>query len=190
MTSIILSGSSRSGKTTLARRLQKELGYSLISGDALICTFEAIYPQLGITHDGDHDTICRTWENFIVVYINHLTQYEDIPFILDTFHLMPEQVARLKLHEKYIVRFLGYPDLTAQEKLDAIRTYKTDHYDWTDERSDPNLLQDVTTFVRRSKDIMTQCALLGLPFINTSQDFENRIDSAFSDILQTAGRPK
>ncbi len=184
MKSIIIVGTSRSGKTTLARRLQRETGFSLISGDALMCTFEAIYPDLGISHQGDRETVCRNWEDFIVVYLNHLTEYEHVPFIFDTFHLLPEQVARLKLHEKYQIVFVGYPDITAEEKLNIIRQFKTEHYDWTDEQSDDDLLKDIEEFITHSKMLQKECAALGLTFIDTSRNFKTALETAYQSCLQ------
>lgn len=184
MKSIILAGTARSGKTTLARRLQKETGFSLISGDALMCTFEAIYPQLGISHEGKWDDVCKKWEDFIFVYLKHLTTYEHIPFIFDTFHLMPEQIARLGMHEKYTVAFLGYPGLTAAQKMADIRQYKTEHYDWTAERTDEELTKDVAEFVERSKWLQQECTRLSLNFIDTSNNFQQNLDAAFAKIMQ------
>jgi uridine kinase len=184
MKSIILVGASRSGKTTLARRLQKETGFSLISGDALMCTFEAIYPELGISHQGDRETVCRNWEDFIVVYLNHLTEYEHVPLIFDTFHLLPEQVSRLKLHEKYQVVFVGYPNITAEEKLNNIRQFRTDHYDWTDEHSDEDLLKDIKEFIAYSQMLQKECAAMNLNFINTSHNFKDALETAYQQCLQ------
>jgi broad-specificity NMP kinase len=107
MKSMILSGAARSGKTTLARRLQKETGFSLISGDALLCRFQDFFPQLNITLEGDYEAACRNWEDFIVAYLDHMITWQDIPFILDTVNLLPEQVKRRGLDRKYVVAFFG-----------------------------------------------------------------------------------
>jgi uridine kinase len=124
MKSIILAGASRSGKTTLARRLQKETGFSFISADALICTFEHIYPQLNIQHNLDFECVSNTFEPFLIDYIEHLRLYQNIFYILDIFHLMPEQIAKHQLHEKCHVAFMGYPRMDAEEKLPNISCMK------------------------------------------------------------------
>lgn len=48
MKHILIAGSSRAGKTTLARRLNEELGCFIISLDKLVATFAGAYPQLDI----------------------------------------------------------------------------------------------------------------------------------------------
>ena len=49
---ILIIGTARSGKTTLAKKLVKEKGYSLISIDNIVSGLEA-YPELNIRHDGN-----------------------------------------------------------------------------------------------------------------------------------------
>lgn len=48
MRNIIIAGPSRAGKTTLARRINEELGHFAISVDKLVATFQGAYPQLNI----------------------------------------------------------------------------------------------------------------------------------------------
>jgi adenylate kinase family enzyme len=187
MKSIILAGASRSGKTTIARRLKQKTGFSLVSGDALVSTFGSIFPQLGIAHENKHEVTTKNLQDFIIVYLNHLVTYENIPFIFDTFHLTPEQVIEFKLNEKYEVAFFGYPDITAEEKFKNIRNHKTAHYDWSDECSDESLLAQIETFIERSKIIRDSCEKLGLNFIDTSRDFKPTLDNAFNNILKNIG---
>lgn len=48
MKNIIIAGPSRAGKSTLARRINEELNYFVISVDQLVATFQGAYPQLNI----------------------------------------------------------------------------------------------------------------------------------------------
>jgi len=48
MKNIIIAGPSRAGKTTLARKINAELNYFVISVDKLVATFQGAYPQLNI----------------------------------------------------------------------------------------------------------------------------------------------
>lgn len=180
---IILAGASRSGKTTLARRLQKATGFSLISGDALVSSF-GLFPELGISQEGNAAETTRNFQTFLRIYLDHTAHYQNIPFILDIFHLSPEYVIQEKLHEKYTVIFLGYPDISLKEKLSNIRQHKTDHYDWTDERSDEDLSKSIAEYIEYSKSLQKSCDQHGLPFINTSDKFSLKLDTAFSDIMK------
>ena len=48
MKNIIIAGPSRAGKSTLARKINEELNYFVISLDKLVATFQGAYPQLDI----------------------------------------------------------------------------------------------------------------------------------------------
>ncbi len=48
MKNIIIVGPSRAGKSTLARKINEELNYFVISVDKLVATFQGAYPQLNI----------------------------------------------------------------------------------------------------------------------------------------------
>ena len=51
-TYILIIGAARCGKTTLARKLNKKYGYSVISIDDIVSGLQA-YPELNIHHDGE-----------------------------------------------------------------------------------------------------------------------------------------
>lgn len=62
---ILIIGAARSGKTTLAKKLAKEKGYSLISIDDIVSGFEA-YPELEIHHDGDVNDTAKRLAPFLI----------------------------------------------------------------------------------------------------------------------------
>lgn len=183
MKSFIIAGASRSGKTTLAKQLQKETGFSLISADALICTFEHLYPQLEIKHSLEFEKICASFRPFIIEYIEHLRKYQGISFILDIFHLTPETAIQEELHKKYNLVFVGYPNATPEQKLKDIRQFKNDVDDWTDEVEDTEMLKNIDAFIVWSKKLKEECATLGLPFIDTSKDFLAKVEMAYKALL-------
>lgn len=48
MKNIIIAGPGRNGKTTLAKRINEELNYFVISLDKLMTAFARAYPQLNV----------------------------------------------------------------------------------------------------------------------------------------------
>src|SRR5215469_15334712 len=48
MKNIIIAGTGRAGKSTLARKINEELNYFVINNDKLVATFGEAYPQLEI----------------------------------------------------------------------------------------------------------------------------------------------
>ena len=64
---IIIAGASRSGKSTLARKINEELGYFVISIDKLVATFQEAYPQLNIKLNWNRE---KTTDN-IAPFLGH-----------------------------------------------------------------------------------------------------------------------
>ena len=67
MKNIIIAGPSRSGKSTLARKINEELNYFIISADKLVAAFQGAYPQLDIRLAWDRE---RTTDN-IAPFLGH-----------------------------------------------------------------------------------------------------------------------
>ena len=101
---IIILGASRSGKTTLARKLSKEYGYNLISLDDIICAFENI-PECGIKHDGDDIEVARNFAPFLIRYLKELSEgtnyYNGIKYVIEGTHIDFEQLMPFLNKEKY-----------------------------------------------------------------------------------------
>lgn len=50
MKNIIIGGTVRAGKTTLANLLRQEFGYSKVESDTIVNAFDKVFPQFDITH--------------------------------------------------------------------------------------------------------------------------------------------
>ena len=64
---ILIIGAARCGKTTLARKLNKEYGYSVISIDDIVSGLSS-YPELNIHHDGDDNLTTKNLGPFLEKY--------------------------------------------------------------------------------------------------------------------------
>ncbi len=65
MKSIIISGPSRAGKTTLAKKINQEFGHFVLSLDKLVATFQGAYPRLDIRLNWDRDKVTENITPFI-----------------------------------------------------------------------------------------------------------------------------
>jgi 2-phosphoglycerate kinase len=165
-TSILIGGVSRSGKSTLVsriRQLKPHLTY--ICGDALVTTFENVFPSFGIKHIDEHSRICACFDPFLFDYLENLEYERATPFILDTYHMLPEQVARRELQKKYGVIFLGYPTYDPARKLKEIRTYDP-ATSWTNDVTDEELADCIEGYLSVSRIMQQQCKQYGIPFID------------------------
>jgi len=64
---IIIAGASRTGKSTLARKINDELNYFVITLDKLVAVFQEAYPQLDIRLNWNRE---KTTEN-IAPFLGH-----------------------------------------------------------------------------------------------------------------------
>ena len=85
MRNIIIVGPSRSGKSTLAKRLHEELGYYVISIDKLVAVFQNAYPELDIKLNWDRDKVTENIAPFIAHYLGMFSSDDGIG-LLDYSH--------------------------------------------------------------------------------------------------------
>jgi chloramphenicol 3-O-phosphotransferase len=157
MKNILLFGSSRSGKTTLAKRLQKEFGLNIVSWDILIHAFAWAFPQLEINFNGifEQPSENQTSKNitpFVAHYLCELARHakyktgsnfvSDMSFFdFDEGVSLMEKRLRdmggLKLHDEFLFIHLDN-NRTSDEMFREIRQYDTEE-DWTFGLSDAQL---------------------------------------------------
>lgn len=92
---ILIVGAGRSGKTSLAKKITKEKGYSLISIDDLVSGLEA-YPELEIHHDGDASIAAKNLAPFLIKFLTELSEgntfYDGIYSVIEGTHIDFEQL--------------------------------------------------------------------------------------------------
>ncbi len=160
---IYLVGPARSGKTLTATILQQEYGYTHIIMDAVIETLSEVAPILGIKH-GALET--PEFLEFLESYSRNLFKYTKHNIIdLETFN--PQTANSLLNKDESTVIYLGYPNLTPQEKLEQIRKFDTE-FDWTRRLSDEELLELLSKHIQTSKRLQKEAEEYGYTFIDTS----------------------
>ena len=154
---ILILGAARSGKTSLAKRIAIEKGFSLISIDDIVSGFEA-YPELEIHHDGDAVDTAKRLAPFLKKYLTELSEgstfYGGIKSVIEGTHFDFEQLMPFlqsdKYKEKYQVIGLTFNDITEQQLYDYIKKYDTED-DWTSWCDDEELKGNVRYFIDRNR---------------------------------------
>lgn len=149
-------GAARSGKTTLAKKLAKEKGYSLISIDDIVSGFEA-YPELEIHHDGDADDTAKRLAPFLIKYLIEISEcntfYDGIKYVIEGtyiyFEISMPFLQNDKYKEKYEIIGLTYNDITEEEMYKNIKKYDTED-DWTYWCGDEELKGNIKYFLDRN----------------------------------------
>jgi hypothetical protein len=192
----IIAGPTNAGKTTVARRLVREYGYSRIPGDPLVLAFQQRFPELGIGHElpgktpaESHASSCRQFGPFLSAFANALSWESNMSYVLDTFHVRPADLQEID-RGKVNVIFMGYPDIDPAEKSRQTEKYQTELYgapsEWpavdVEKRAD-----FFRIFIAMSAQIRSECAAYGWPFADMSNSFEKGISEAIAlAVLPTA----
>jgi 2-phosphoglycerate kinase len=180
MKNIILGGVPRSGKSLLARLLCRDLGLSHLSLDSLVSTFSRVFPGLGVTHAASNPIeSSRRLSSFVLEWLRHL-EYEETPFLLEGYHLLPEDLRNLD-RQRYVVAFMGYPNLKPEIKLRQTRAFVRPN-DWTRDLSDEELLPIFRRYVSESRMLADACREDRLLYVDTGEAFEEALEEAFEVI--------
>ena len=99
---------------------------------------------------------------------------KDEKFILDSAHILPQDISQYLDRDKWDIYFLGYPSVTAEEKLKIIRKYETEN-DWTYKRTDEEMLIILHKLIDISREIKSECERLDITFIDTGKDLNDVI---------------
>jgi hypothetical protein len=178
----VIGGVPRSGKTTVSRRLSKELGISHLPLDALISAFEVHFPEHGIMHQKlTLEEISRNFLPFASTYFEEM-EFEGTSFCADSYHILPAGAVTLASVPKSNIIYLGYPRASVRQKLADIRNY-AEKDDWTADFGNSEMEPLVQRFIDQSKFIEAECKKHGIPFVDTSTDFEVSLESAFQRLL-------
>lgn len=144
---ILIIGPSRSGKTSLAELISKELNYNIISLDTIIGSLEKY--NIGIKHDGNDLEVTNKFKLFLKNYLNELsnnaTYYRKNYFVVEGTHI---DFSLLPL-DKYIVIGL-INNATSLELYNNMKKYDTED-DWTYYLNDDELKSDASYFVKRNE---------------------------------------
>ncbi|HOP10737.1 MAG TPA: hypothetical protein PK629_04510 [Oscillospiraceae bacterium] len=201
MKNIIIAGPSRAGKSTLARKLNEELNYFVISVDKLVATFQGAYPQLDIRLNWDRD---KTTDN-IAPFLGHflgmfssadgrgLLPYshgavEGNRFVLEGGYFNFEKISPIlktygieELKDNFILIGLVQNNKTVDEFISDFKKYDTKD-DWTYQFNDDDLREVAEDAVLFSRSMSEHLAKYGFTIYDTSADREQVLEQIVEDI--------
>lgn len=173
---IIIAGHSRSGKSTIAKRIAAEVKMNYIPFDSLISTLEKLYPETGIKHMDDNRIFSKKLAAFVDEFIAHIS-YEEVDAVIDLYQLFPEDYISMKNRQETEILYVGSPNLSCEEKLADLRRFERER-DWTRDVSDEEMKKILGDFLREGVQMAQQCEMLELPFFDTSHRFDEAIEES------------
>lgn len=177
MKNIFVAGVARSGKSTFARKMQEDKKYNHIPLDYFASSLKRNFPETQITSNVVIDKMSSKNLGKLLSRVIEIINCQEENFIIDSAHVMPEDIVKYLDKEKWDIYYLGYPSLTAKEKLEIIRKYDSKE-DWTFKRTDEELLEILDKLIDISKEMKRQCAELGVTFIDTGSNVNEAIQKA------------
>jgi hypothetical protein len=203
MKNIIIAGPGRAGKTTLAKKINEELNYFVISVDKLVATFQGAYPQLNIKLAWNRR---KTTDN-LAPFLGHLlgafssshgVAYElnlrahavkGNRFVLEGGHFNFEKILSIlkmygieELKDNFFLIGLVQNKKTADEFFNDSRKYDTED-DWTYGFNDDELREYASQDAIPSSRSMTEYLVkYGFTIFDTSTEREQVFDKIVEDI--------
>jgi len=202
MKNIIIAGTGRAGKTTLARKINEELNYFVISVDKLAAVFHGAYPQLNIKLGWNRrkatDNLAPFLGHFLGAFSSsHGVAYELIMrahavkgnrFVLEGGYFNFDKILPIlkmygveELKDKFILVGLVQNKKTADEFFNDRRKYDKED-DWTYYHDDDELREvseDAISFNRSMTDHLMK---YGFTIYDTSTEREQVFDKIVEDI--------
>ncbi len=185
---ILIIGAARCGKTTLAKKLNKKYGYSVISIDDIVSGLQA-YPELNIHHDGESDITTRNLGPFLEKYLIELSEgsnfYGGVKFVIEGTHIDFEKLMPLlqndKYKEKYEIIGLTINNETAEDLYNNMKKFDTED-DWTYWVKDEDLIGDAKYIVEKNKEFKKKFHEYNIKTYETSDNREKVLDKIVADL--------
>ena len=178
MKNIIIGGTVRSGKTTLANLLREKFGYSKVESDTIVNAFDKVFPEFGITHK-NAKLAREKYEPFLFEILNGFCKdlkYAGNITVFPGSQFLPENISRYEKLDKYIVVFLGVNADSPEELLKTIREHDSEN-DWTHKKTDEWMLRLCENIIKESDNIKEECEKYGFYYFNTYYNREEILNN-------------
>ncbi len=196
MKHLIIAGVPRAGKSTLSRRVARQLGWQHVSMDAVIAGFERCFPETGVdtglsVNKGKPSLeILQIISSRIAPFLQAMTDPEEYdsqngPMVIDMYQLLPEDYVRFHLSDTCQVLYLVTGSVTPEERFAIQKQYDTPE-DYTYTLTDEERMEGCRELVSQSRLIRAQCQQYGLPCYETAQNREQ----VFAAVLKQLDRDR
>ena len=207
MKNIIVAGPSRAGKSTLANKINDELGYFVICVDKLVAAFGRAYPQLDIrlnwNRDKTTDNLAPFLGHFLGVFTNRnfmddqnlrVPTIKGNKFVLEGGYFNIEKIVPVlkmygieELKDNFLLIGLAQNNKTVDEYRNDFTKYDTED-DWTYGLSEDELREYITQdLIPFNRSMTEHLEKYGFIIYDTSTKREQVFDKIIYDIKLKLG---
>ena len=175
----LVSGTSRSGKTLIAKKILADKQIPYLSLDWLMMGFNDGIPEYGIHHLLWPNEIAEKMGPFLLGIIDSML-VDGVDYVIEGEAMLPQLVADLvdKHPEKIKAVFVGYTEISVKDKVALVKKYGDGEKDWLTNESDEYIRDHIENMIAYSKMIKSECQQYRLSYFDTSADFLGGIDAA------------
>ncbi|MFK7937218.1 MAG: hypothetical protein AB8G22_27130 [Saprospiraceae bacterium] len=186
----IISGTSRSGKTLMAKKMMQQCAIPYLSLDWLVMGFTNGIPEYGIHDKLWPNEIAEKFWDFLQAMCESMI-WGGTDYIIEGEAVLPELVGQLlKKHPDSIkICFVGYADMDIAKKVEAVYQYSNGENDWLTNESKDYVKQHIGNMIKYSKRIKNSCETYGLRYFDTSENFTQVLDDAIAYLLKEKVNP-
>lgn len=180
---IFIAGTAKSGKSTFAEKICANYKYNHIPLDYFASSLKHNFPDTKITSNVVIQEESSANLALLLSRVMNIMNDKDEPFIIDSAHILPRDIIKYIDRDKWDIYYFGYPNITAQDKFNILRTFDGEE-SWTRKRTDEELLNTLEKLVTLSKEIEKECLEYKITFIDTSKDLINDIEVAYNKYIK------
>jgi len=192
MKNILILGPSRSGKTTLAKKLNAELGYSVVCFDNIVYAFGQAFPQLGICHGSGAGGTAANLADFLIHYFRALTDRhghrDGVKFAAEggffEFDKIIPAMNEYGMADDFLFVGLVFGEKTPEELFRDIKKHDVPS-DWSYNCDDETLMKCAEIFIEDSRQMREKFLRHRFMIYDVSSDRGLIMDEIISDIKIT-----
>lgn len=202
MKNILLVGPSRAGKTTLAKKINAELGHFVVSLDKLVATMQGAYPQLDIRLNWNREKTAENLAPFIGHFLGmfscdqgsvhalnlHRHAVKGNRFVMEGGYFHFQKVFSIlktygieEAKDKFLLIGLVQNHKTVDAFIKDLKAHDTQD-DWTYGLHDRDLREVAADAVASSQAMTAQLLAYGFTVYDTSADRERVLQQIIEDI--------
>ncbi len=181
----IISGTSRSGKTLIAKKIMEQEGIPYLSLDWLVMGFTNGIPGYGIHDKLWPNEIAERFWDFLKAMCENMI-WTEIDYIIEGEAVLPELIDELlKKHPDRIkVCFVGYTNVNLSKKVKDVYQYSKGENDWLTNEPNDYVESHISNMIEYSKKIKKACEKHGIRYFDTSENFMQVLESAIECLLK------